>query len=273
MIPRAYINAWSNHAPWPTEEQIEQDLVLSRLIVEIANDKLLGEEFAFRGGTCLHKLHLANPLRYSEDLDYVRTNDEARLGECFDSLRALASGLGLSEVRRAFPTKSSGNGTIWFDGASESGQGVIRVKIETNVAETVPLYGYNFIDYEVASPWWSGGASVRTFIAEEILATKIRALCQRRKGRDLFDLWIALNDLDLDDEMIVRALQHYMKDAIYSYPQLRQHLEKKISDREFLSDVTDLTTDLRGLETERAAALILERIGLKLRNVPQDRLT
>ena len=54
-------------------EQIEQDLLLSRLIVEIANDDYLGDELVFRGGTCLHKLHAPEPLRYSGDLDYVRS--------------------------------------------------------------------------------------------------------------------------------------------------------------------------------------------------------
>ena len=73
MIPQPYITEWSAHAPWPAEDQIEQDLILSRLIVEIASDALLAGELAFRGGTCLHKLHLPGPARYSEDLDYTRT--------------------------------------------------------------------------------------------------------------------------------------------------------------------------------------------------------
>lgn len=72
MIPPALITEWSSHAPWPTETQIEQDLILSRMIVEIATHEALGNELAFRGGTCLHKLHLPRPVRYSEDLDYVR---------------------------------------------------------------------------------------------------------------------------------------------------------------------------------------------------------
>ena len=74
MIPARHIRAWSRVAPWLTEEQIEQDLVLSRLIVEIANHPVLGEELVFRGGTCLHKVVLPEPLRYSEDLDYVRAS-------------------------------------------------------------------------------------------------------------------------------------------------------------------------------------------------------
>jgi hypothetical protein len=41
-------------------------------IVEIASDELLARKLAFRGGTCLHKLHLPEPVRYSEDLEYTR---------------------------------------------------------------------------------------------------------------------------------------------------------------------------------------------------------
>ncbi len=65
MIPAANITAWSHVAPWPTDDQVEQDLVLSRLIVEIANHPVIGDELVFRGGTCLHKLALPEPLRYS----------------------------------------------------------------------------------------------------------------------------------------------------------------------------------------------------------------
>ena len=44
MIPAGHITRWAKNAPWPTREQVEQDLVLSRLIVEIANHPLLGDE-------------------------------------------------------------------------------------------------------------------------------------------------------------------------------------------------------------------------------------
>jgi predicted nucleotidyltransferase component of viral defense system len=73
LIPAAYITAWSKRAPWPYPYQVEQDLILSRLMVEIATDELLRGELRLRGGTCLHKLHLERPFRYSEDLDYVRS--------------------------------------------------------------------------------------------------------------------------------------------------------------------------------------------------------
>jgi hypothetical protein len=49
VIARDYITQWSVGAPWPQRQQIEQDLILSRLILEIAGDSLLGKELAFRG--------------------------------------------------------------------------------------------------------------------------------------------------------------------------------------------------------------------------------
>jgi predicted nucleotidyltransferase component of viral defense system len=71
VIPAAYVTEWSNTVGWPTVDQVEQDLVLSRLIIEIANDDHLGRESMFRGGTCLHKLHLNPARRYSEHLDQL----------------------------------------------------------------------------------------------------------------------------------------------------------------------------------------------------------
>jgi predicted nucleotidyltransferase component of viral defense system len=68
MIPQLNITAWSAHAPWPDPRQVEQDLIISRALVEIFNDPLLAAELRFRGGTALNKLHFPQPLRYSEDI-------------------------------------------------------------------------------------------------------------------------------------------------------------------------------------------------------------
>lgn len=57
MIPRAHITAWRAKAPWSTDAQVEQDLVVCRALVDLFSDELLARELAFRGGTALHKLH------------------------------------------------------------------------------------------------------------------------------------------------------------------------------------------------------------------------
>lgn len=72
MIPINEIRAWSNVVPWINDEQIEQDLVICRSLVEIFSDEFLAENLVFRGGTALHKLFLHPQPRYSEDIDLVQ---------------------------------------------------------------------------------------------------------------------------------------------------------------------------------------------------------
>jgi hypothetical protein len=88
MIPMMNLVAWSNVVPWPELRQVEQDLIMSRTIVEIFADPFLGNELRFRGGTALNKLHFPAPLRYSEDLDLVRTTS-GPIGPILDRIRAV----------------------------------------------------------------------------------------------------------------------------------------------------------------------------------------
>jgi len=62
MIPRAHVTAWRASAPWPSDAQIEQDLVLSRALVEMFSRPAVAKVVAFRGGGALHKLFLKQPV-------------------------------------------------------------------------------------------------------------------------------------------------------------------------------------------------------------------
>ena len=57
MIPMMNIIAWSASAPWAEIRQVEQDLIISRALIELFGDPMLAQELRFRGGTALHKLH------------------------------------------------------------------------------------------------------------------------------------------------------------------------------------------------------------------------
>ncbi len=151
------------------------------------------------------------------------------------------------------------------------GASTIRLKIEINVRESTPHRGHVLIPYAVDSTWWSGGARVRTFAIEDVLATKVRALCQRRKGRDLFDLWIGLDRPELDDAEVAAALHHYMGSRVYSYPQLVNHLGTKLDDPDFDADLGALVRSVPvDYEIPAALDLVRRRIGLHLRNVPEE---
>jgi predicted nucleotidyltransferase component of viral defense system len=70
-ITRQDILAHQAVVPWSARHQVEQDLLLCRTMVALFNDGFLAGQIAMRGGTLLHKVHLAPACRYSEDIDLV----------------------------------------------------------------------------------------------------------------------------------------------------------------------------------------------------------
>jgi hypothetical protein len=235
VIPRANIIEWSAQVGWPTVEQVEQDLLLTRLIVEIANDPYLGEELIFRGGTCLHKFHLAPALRYSEDLDYVRRS-AGGIGPLLDGLRSIGERLGM-EVQTAISAQPK----AFLRAPFESGSGMMRIKVEVNTHERSPARSLARHAFAVGSSWFAGRADVQTFQPEELIATKLRALYQRSKGRDLFDLWLACTRLGLAPADIVECFAPYRPDG-YTASLAEQNLRRKILRSDFRNDLRPLVS-------------------------------
>jgi len=265
VIDRPALVAWRSKAPWPNPVQIEQDLLLSRLMIEIARDDILGPELVMRGGTCLHKLHLPTPLRYSEDLDYVRTT-RGGIKPYTQALAKIAEGVGLTVSSRQ---RSGQMVHVYFDAQPTEGIGRIRIKIEMNIAETEPYRPRITLPHKVETSWWSGEADIPTFQASELLATKLRALYQRSKGRDLFDLWLGLAVLEADPEEIVAGFNHYMRDATFSFPELRNNLAAKLASASFRRDLDALTTHIPAeYDPNTAADLVMRELGSRLRNAP-----
>ena len=85
MIPSDYIAEWAEKAPWAETFMVEQDLIISRALVELYSNSVLSNGLAFRGGTALYKLHLVPPARYSEDIDLVQVH-AGPVGELLDAL-------------------------------------------------------------------------------------------------------------------------------------------------------------------------------------------
>jgi predicted nucleotidyltransferase component of viral defense system len=188
VIPRANITAWRARAPWATDAQVEQDLVISRALVEIFSVPFLATALAFRGGTALHKLFFQPPDRYSEDIDLVQVRAEP-IGPVMDALRErLDPWLGK-------PQRKQGEGRVTLVYRFES-EGLpatrMRLKVEINTREHFAVHGHHRRRVQVENPWFNGETEVVTFVLEELLGTKLRALYQQKKGRDLFDLARAL---------------------------------------------------------------------------------
>jgi predicted nucleotidyltransferase component of viral defense system len=94
VIPRANITAWRAQAPWPTDAQVEHDLVLSRALVQIFQHDGLTTALAFRGGTAIHKLLFPAPQRYSEDWGSPGLKEGQGLRDCAASAACASNSLG-----------------------------------------------------------------------------------------------------------------------------------------------------------------------------------
>ena len=258
MIPRDYITEWRAQAPWIEDFQVEQDLTVSRALVEIFSDPLLAEALAFRGGTALYKLYLTPPARYSEDIDLVQVTP-GPAGPVMDALRnVLDPWLGNARWKQ-----SKGRVTFGYRFGSEDVPArPLRLKIEINTREHFTVFGFVRRPFSVKSRWFSGTADVGTVVLDELLATKLRALYQRKRGRDLFDVATGLDDERSDRRRIVAAFRAYMiRDG---HPVTRAMFERnlagKLGDPQFNGDMGALLTRDYEWRPAEAARTVGERL-------------
>ncbi len=234
MIGARYIKEWAAGHPWRRAEQVEQDLILSRVLVAIYSDPFLSERLAFRGGTALHKLYFSPQVRYSEDIDLVQVK-AGPFGEIFDRLKVALSFL--PNMRREL---KNFNSLMRFKLESEIPPVVpIKIKVETNCREHFCELGYRYVPFEVKNGWFNGACEITTFRLEELLGTKMRALYQRKKGRDLFDPYHALTAGEVDCEAVMRCFGRYMEYSAGAAPSRKafcENIENKLRMPDFLSD-------------------------------------
>jgi len=263
MIPQAYITEWSHKVPWQTNEQVEQDLVICKALTEIFKDEFLASHLAFRGGTALHKLYLAPQKRYSEDIDLVQIKAEP-IKETIDRIRSVLSFLGKPVVKQ-----KANNNTLVFRFDSEFAPVMpLRLKIETNCREHFCVLGNTKFHFKVDSEWYNDSCEVTTYKLEELLGTKLRALYQRRKGRDIFDLYTALTQTEVNTVQILDCYREYMKFVVGSNAPTRKefqlNLEDKMTDTDFLGDMTALLRPGIKYDVNKAYELIKTELIAKI---------
>jgi predicted nucleotidyltransferase component of viral defense system len=259
MIPFAYINEWRDAAPWDAQVMVEQDLIISRIVVELFSDPLLRDALVFRGGTALNKLCFPHPLRYSEDVDLVQ-REAGPIGSVFDAVRrALGGWLGEKPARKQGP----GVVNLVYRALSEDMPPLpLRIKIEINTREHFRVLPIVERYLRVESRWFNGESRIPVYATEELLGTKLRALFQRRKGRDLFDLAAALRDLSPDAAGIVDAFQRYMAEEgrHITGDEFRANLAAKLEHPGFAEDCVPLLKPGTVFDPAADARLVEEKL-------------
>ena len=250
MIPRPDIAHWQDYAPWKQFSQVEQDLVISRTLVALFSDDFLRENLAFRGGTALHKLYLNPAPRYSEDIDLV----QIKSGPIKSIMKRIGEVIDFFEEDRRTDIRGHGAKALYrFNSEYENIR--LRLKLEINCKEHFNVLPWVEFPFEVTSDWFTGSANIKTYDINELLGTKLRALYQRSKGRDLFDLNYSRFHLELDHKLILKCFHEYMAFSVGKPPSKKEFLrniEAKESDPNFTGDMEGLLRT--GIEYDQEVA-------------------
>lgn len=257
MIDEDTITRWAKVAPWAQRSMVEQDLIISRALVALFSDETIRAQLAFRGGTSLAKLHFERPPRYSEDIDLVQVEPGA-IGPLMDAIHgALDPWLGQPKWKQ-----THGRVTLNYRFTPTDAPGSRKLKIEINTREHGSVHPIEHKEHTVETNWFSGVTLVPTYALDELLGTKLRALYQRKKGRDLFDLDFALRSGKANATRIVGCFLHYMRaeDATITRALFEQNLHKKRTDKLFTADIRGLLASPKDWDLEAG----LERVGREL---------
>jgi predicted nucleotidyltransferase component of viral defense system len=203
----------------------------------------------------LFKLHLP-PARYSEDIDLVQVQ-AGPIGPVMDALQEkLNPWLGI-------PKRKQSEGRITLTYRMESEEGLpLKLKVEINSREHFSVLGFDRREFSVESPWFRGSTTILTYQLGELLGTKVRALYQRKKGRDLFDLWKAFTCAELMPEQIVSCFLKYMEHEGHrvSRAEFEKNLREKFNDPRFLEDIGPLLMKSSGWDFHKAADFVMDSL-------------
>jgi predicted nucleotidyltransferase component of viral defense system len=259
--------------PWQRQRQVEQDLLLCRAMAALFNDNFLRSQIAMRGGTLLHKVHLAPAVRYSEDIDLVAFGQrpeghiakairrvlKPELGEpagaVWDTIRlAIRNAVKPSRVLRL---------TYSVPSVSEPGA-TLDIVVEASVTERAPHRQIAQIPFSFKFREATVSALLNGYDLHEMLGTKMRALFQRRRGRDLFDLYWALTKAEpaVDPQAVVESFLHYLRQegATAGRAEYFGILDRHLSDRGFCTDMKPLLRSGLSYDPQEAGRVVRERL-------------
>ena len=179
-----------------------------------------------------------------------------------DRLREVLSFLGIPTVKQ----KRNNNTLVFKIDSTDIPVTVLRLKVEINCREHFSVLGFEKVDFGVSNSWFTGSCQITTYRLEELAGTKVRALYERRKGRDLFDLYKVFQNKNLNIENVIACFKEYMtregKKPTHSL--YVSNMEEKMSNDEFLGDTASLLRPDEKYNPEEAYSIVKSQLIDKL---------
>jgi len=188
---------------------VEKDYVLGWILAGIYNNQTLSKSWVFKGGTCLKKCFFET-YRFSEDLDFTVTDsyhfDEKFLIATFQSIALWIyqnSGIEIPidsiffEMIKTLDGKISSQGKLGYIGPLARRGNISKIKLDLTLHEILVLEPAKRRVYHPYSDEIRDGFNVHCYSFEEIFAEKVRALIERARPRDLYDVIHLFRNLNL----------------------------------------------------------------------------
>ncbi|MCK4560791.1 MAG: nucleotidyl transferase AbiEii/AbiGii toxin family protein [Calditrichia bacterium] len=220
-------------------DTVEKDYILGWMLFGINRQPAIST-WAFKGGTSLKKCFFET-FRFSEDLDFTVTK-QSHLTEKFllrnfiEITDFLMEEVGLIFFKDRFKfkiiDKGNGNysaqGKIHFNGPLRRKQGVATIKLDLTTDEILVLRS---VKKKVHHPYTdepSQGIYANCYAFEEVVAEKIRALAQRARPRDVYDVVHIFRNRQMinNPTLVYNVLQkkcNYKKIEIPTFQHIEEH--------------------------------------------------
>lgn len=192
-----------------TPHVVEKDYVLGWLLWGVANHEAIAGTWTFKGGTCLKKCFFET-YRFSEDLDFTLA-DDTQLHR--DFLRRVSAdiadtvydrtGIEVPAEAQRFDLHRNPRGQLacqariaYRGPVSPRGSNMPRVKFDLTADELLVLQANRLRVFHPYSDEPSEGIVIGSYAYEEAFAEKTRALAERARPRDLYDVVNLFRNVD-----------------------------------------------------------------------------
>ena len=247
------IRNWADEGGIPDLTLAELDYRLVHALQAIYTDPFLRDRLYLKGGTALNKLHLPGPNRLSVDLDFNAVGPRERvLRERTQISRTVMAALEQQDSDYDFTYRwRYEQASIYARFLPVSGAARQRLKVEVSFIEQFAILGREKRTLLIAP--FDEPLVINTYHLEELTSTKLRALYDRRKGRDIYDLF-RITDFDLNRVAVRKMVLYYFYRAnkVFHYPTFVSNVERKMAERGFRDDGRGLIR--RGGELDWQAA-------------------
>jgi predicted nucleotidyltransferase component of viral defense system len=172
-------------------EIAEKDYLLA-LVLQLMSNSRVGEKLVFKGGTCLHHCYLEQQ-RFSEDLDFSAGQQSIS----FEEVKEILNSVAYLSVKKHYQSKA----TIKIERLLYTGPLGFpnSIKVDIDVLQNVIL-PVQEMSYRTV---WGIEFPVRVMDIREICAEKIRAMSDRARYRDFFDVYLVLKNYKIDLQEII----------------------------------------------------------------------